>query len=215
MERSWNVSRKLISVFILVGCLLTNPAQAAFTSLPGINAVYDDQLDITWYTHITYIDGWSTAAANASAFTLDVNGTLYDNWRLPTVNVDGAGGFFDFTGPLCSSNPSGCVDNELMYNFYFNDLSVFTNALTGPGIYYNWIYFSSDAYNNPAAGGPVVQVVTPYVGLDHVQGETTQAAQALVFLVHDGNILTTVPEPSTYVLFITGLLGLLLLRRRT
>jgi len=202
----------------------------------GNGLIYDDVLDITWLQDANYAqtsgydsDGrmhWSQAKAWAAE--LSYGG--YDNWRLPSANLMNPNNpcyAYDGSCDQGYNNTTG----ELGHMFYNNlgnlgywgaDInfqpdyglinSSFTDATAGGGnisflnthSYYYWLdddYVPTDAWAFGANYG--------------IQGTTGKGSVNGSWAVHDGDIgASPVPLPAGIYLFLSGLVGLGLMRGR-
>jgi len=52
----------------------------------GNRLIYDDDLDITWYDSSAAANTWAGQMDWASALSVDFNGIIYDDWRLPVTD---------------------------------------------------------------------------------------------------------------------------------
>jgi len=162
---------------------------------------YDDVLDITWWGK-----GDLAAIDHAGATTWAANLTRggFTDWRLPSMDLDGAGGPGDIVN--CSTaSESDCRDNELGYLFHQYGV---TNANPAPFIGINALNYWSSTTGSKGRFR-VLNFGTGAIGLT--------SDQSLRLAVHDGNIfgVTAVPIPAAVWLFgsALGLLGWM--RRKT
>ncbi len=92
------MSAKISILGCAVGCVSmvfpTGSAQASLynrgTDTTGNRLIYDSGLNITWYD-FTYStadsDTWGNCLTWASALSVNIAGTIYDDWRLPTITI--------------------------------------------------------------------------------------------------------------------------------
>ncbi len=184
---------------------LTSVVDAALVSVLGGQAVYDDDLDITWMANANLIVGITNwADANAWAASLTVGG--FTNWRLPTTTQP---------DPSCDSQDIAlqgfgfdCTGSEMGHLFYNElggtagdsiltsgdpDLALFTNIQGN-------LYWSSTETVDPSfawrfgfGGG--------------IQTTDQKTFNNTAWAVHSGNI-GAVPIPAAVWLFGSGLIGL-------
>ncbi|RJQ19901.1 MAG: DUF1566 domain-containing protein [Nitrospiraceae bacterium] len=87
------MKRVITFLFVLAMVLgISMQAQAALElrgedSL-GNRLIYDNDLNITWYDYSNSASNWQTQVNWASGLSVDFEGTIFDDWRLPTT-VDG------------------------------------------------------------------------------------------------------------------------------
>lgn len=173
-----------------VACAHATAALTEFAWAPGL--VYDDQLDVTWLADADPggVMDWYAAHAFADAFSVEIGGVVYDDWRLPAVWG------FD-TGP-------GVVDGEMGH--LFTDYGVTSDA---PGLFVNlinedyWYDQELDAEN-----GLNFSFDPLFLGTYWNDKNSTQFGPR-VMLVFDG-----APYPAPGVLMIAAFGGLLTLGRR-
>lgn len=178
--------------------------------------VYDSDLDITWLDYTKISSSWQGQLDWAADLTVQFNGTIYDNWRLPATVEHGVLALTRFDGS--GSNGYNVTTSELGHLFY----TEFGNAAM----------YAPDGSRNTSYG---LLNKTPFVKLDRLQyWSSTQlsvnSGSAWVFhmstgeqdygytngsryaiAVHPGN-LAAVPEPGPSTLFLVG--GAMLALRR-
>jgi hypothetical protein len=201
-------------VGLVLGSVLTVPAEAALLSRLDGRAAYDDVLDITWVTDagLSGEGGWREQVAWADGLSL---GGAQD-WRLASISV-AAGlptGVADRGGIVdCStSTERACRDNELGYMYYHNLGGSEGDDLTG---------------NQTVDGVDLMNIQSYYwsgTELDSTSawdfnfGSGTQGLGRKLndnygWAVRSGDI-AVIPVPPAVWLFGSGLLGLLGLAKR-
>ena len=58
------------------------------TDSPGNRLIYDSDLNITWYDYTNSAAYWQTQIDWASALSINFEGNIYDDWRLPSTMVN-------------------------------------------------------------------------------------------------------------------------------
>jgi len=117
---------KKLVVLMLV--FISGAAQAALFDRGG-GFIYDDVLDVTWTKNpnINSFMNWdeSVAWADSLSFYDGVRDVTWDDWRLPSMDVNG-----DNTIVNCvSATELACRDNELGYMYHQNGVTPSSNVL--------------------------------------------------------------------------------------
>jgi hypothetical protein len=110
-----NLNRKISVVMVALGSV--SVAQAELIDR-GEGFIYDTVLNITWTQDVGH-NTWYEQDAWVQGLSLTHNGTVYDDWRLPNMDVNG-----DSVLVYCSTATElECRDNELGYMFFKNGIS--------------------------------------------------------------------------------------------
>lgn len=80
----------------------------------GNRLIYDSDLNITWYDYTRTMDTWETQMNWADALDIDLNGTHYNDWRLPST-VDG---LIDYGYDGTTTGGYNITSSELGHLFY-------------------------------------------------------------------------------------------------
>ncbi|NNF15751.1 MAG: DUF1566 domain-containing protein [Gammaproteobacteria bacterium] len=92
----------------------------------GDGMIYDDALDITWLQNANQAGG-EMSWADAMAWAADLEHGGFNDWRLPSMDVDG-----DELIVYCeAATEPVCRDNELGYMFYHNLMGNVFDILIG------------------------------------------------------------------------------------
>lgn len=229
---------------IVVGALLTNPADAALIDRGG-GLIYDSALNVTWLADANYAktsgydaDGkmsWQNAAgwADSLSYYDSVRNVSYTDWRLPTFNdLGGVGCDYGYSGTDCGYNVS-TVSSELAH-LYYGDLAnkgfVDSRGLQQDG--YGLVDDPANPHDESLFSNIQTYyywIGTPYNGTggnsqDHawylqtatgMQNYTSKGSNFYAWAVRDGDV-ATVPAPESFGLFISGmgLIGLAVNRQR-
>ena len=195
-------------IFLL---LLSFNASAALYDR-GNGLIYDDVLDITWLQDANYAqtsgyddDGimyWQEAKNFAEGVVL--NG--YSDWRLPSVGSQLFQGFNSVSNELgymfyvnLELNAGDIFSNNAQFYDYENGLMTSFNNIMLNAYWNNEEYDSSFAWSFNGLGNQDWDLKTsPYYS----------------WLVHDGDIGNPVPLPAGIWFFLSGLVGLGLMRGR-
>lgn len=173
----------------------------------GGGLIYDNVLDITWLQDANYAEtsgydsdgrlSWYEAVDWADGLTFGG----YDDWRLPSVDVNGDGSLADI-----NNNPDETElrDDEFAYMHYFNLGSEYGEPVIGDqtvdgvtlyNIQYNY-WYGTDIEPSPGFAA-IFQFVNGFRNAE--PRELIYAAWA----VRDGDV-SVVPEPLSSTLFIVG-----------
>jgi hypothetical protein len=170
-------------------------AQAALIDRGG-GFIYDDVLDITWTqtANINGPDSWLNQVAWADGLSIydSVRDVTWDDWRLPSMDVNGDGMVVD----CAIVAEAECRDNEYGYLGWQNGIS-----FSAPGPF---TIDASGAYwsSTDADGGVWFFDMRFFV---QGQGGIRPSTTAYAWAVMDGDV---VPIPAAAYLFASGL-GLL------
>ena len=207
--------------------LLATSASATLTDL-GTGAVSDDVLGISWAQDANLCVALGTCPLapsfngvmswfDANAWADDLTYAGFDNWRLPSVDVNDDGVIVD-----CSTaTESECRDNELGYMYYYNltpagstpptAMGTILTGSQGPFVNIQFGVWSETSATTDLAWQFAFGIAP------NVAGRTSAAFKATggfhVWVVRD-NAPASTPEPSTLLLIGVGVVGLLRNNRR-
>lgn len=195
--------RKPILLLAVILCGFSSLADATLlvrgTDVSGNQLIYDTDLDITWYDHSNY-DSWGNQVTWAAGLNVKFNGNDYTDWRLPSTADTSVG--YNITG-------------SEMGHLYYTELGNVAQAsilATGP-----FQHLLSDFYwSGTQAIDPSYTAFGFHFDSGNNSGNQQEAhgfpAQALA--VRNGDVgRSSVPEPSTLLLFAGGLAGFVAMRK--
>ena len=163
------------------------------TSVHGTyRLIYDTDFNITWYDYTKSGSSWQNQMSWASDLWVDLGGTIYKDWRLPTaLNQDG-------TGPCAGYNE--CAGSEMGHLYYTELGNSAGGPLTNKGAFLNLqtgLYWSGTEYGPDDAW--------PFYTIDGLQslGESGKYRSYYGIAVRPGDV-AVVPEPISSILFLTG-----------
>ena len=219
-----------LAVIILV---ISTSANAILVSRLGGLAYYDVEADLTWLADMqyAYTSGYSTDNANGTTFSssthiladgrmgrdaaliwanqLNINGTT--GWRLPeTLQPDSTCGALYINGPPGFN----CIGSELG-NMYYNVLGGEANTILSVVHNSNYDLFSNLSNTFLWSATDTLNNDITWVFNNGVGYQTTKikSFSFYAWAVHSGDV-ATVPEPSTAILILTGLISLVTLSKR-
>ena len=226
-------------IFLL---LLSFNASAALYDR-GNGLIYDDVLDITWLQDANYVDTSGYGADVGGQISMLAQGYMdwhtakiwaaqlsyggYDNWRLPSANlineedpchsyIGGCDFGYNSTGEMghmLINNLGNTGLNPYPYNFSFIDATsgVITSFLNLWGDEHYWL---DEEFTHSTSEYDEVKAWI-YSISGNGQGIKFKHLSSFGWAVHDGDIgASPVPLPAGIYLFLSGLVGLGLLRGR-
>ena len=194
----------------------------------GNRLIYDSDRNITWYD-LTYSinnpgeTSWGNSLTWASGLSVTFNGTVYNDWRLPTIIQNQTPPTYGYSGSdTYGYNITNSEMGHLFYTALGNKAYYATDGsypqpgwgLTNTGDFQHLFadYYYTDAtyaYNVWAAVYQSFRVGEQYAGAKLALGGTGIYAIA----VRDGDV-ASVPVPAAVYLLGSGLIGLVLVRRK-
>ena len=201
MLKGFNVLR-ITFVLLVLSSAFPFAAQATLIDR-GNGLIYDDVLDITWLQDANFGGAFNHQGALDFADSLVFQG--FDDWRLPSMDVNGDGDVVECVGVTEMT----CRDNELGYMYYYNLDGVLGANLTGDqGLLQNiqLSHWSNilDAFNPIAA-----RLFSFSAGLNFA---SVREGNLGAWAVRSGDVIAA-PAPASLTLIVVGLLGLVASRK--
>lgn len=161
------------------------------------DAFYDTDLNITWLRDAGLSSNSTFAQASSWANSLVLDGI--SGWRLPTDSVVCAG--------------FNCTTSEMGHLFY-TELGSTAPHHMNTGDFKNLTF---NGYWSGTADSARSGQSWAFSTIDGTQFSTLVGQRYSALAVHNGDILTPVPEPATYAMLLSGLglLGAVSLRRKS
>jgi PEP-CTERM motif len=195
------LSVMLISVPVQADVIVTGQVNYAGANR---NLIYDNDRDITYLDYAKPSANWATQMSWAAGLSVTIGGDTYSDWRLPSA--------LDSNGNLFMNNPgAGQVEtgSELGHLYfiefgdnYYNTVHIRTPfTQIGSSVFWESTEFDGGTY------GCFFDFNIGSQNADFKLGRHPAIA------VHPG-LVTTAPEPSSLVLLVSGLVGLVLRRKR-
>jgi hypothetical protein len=197
------------------------PLLVAGVRNPALVFVYDTQYDLTWLAEWPALGQqrrWDLASAWAAGLSYVVGGTVYDDWRLPSLTDTGTPGCnFGHVGTDCGYNVQTAAGGTV-----FSEYALLWYTRLG-----NIPYRSTTGSVNPGWGlsntGPFANLFSNYYwfGTEYApdttdawlfytgtgqQFQNDKSSLTLFAAVRDGDVLAgTVAEPATFGMLLAGL----------
>lgn len=204
-------ARSAIAALAMYVLFSTGAAQAALVTR-AVGMVYDDVLDITWLADWNYAKTsgydslgamqWSRAVAWAENLTYGG----FEDWRLPTIPV----------ACLIAPPAYGCAGNEMGHMYYNNLGGREGGSIVGVPNATNLALFSNiQPYYYWTGTDELVGSVYAWAFAANSAGYHVAAEKGYQFFavaVRDGDVLIPIPEPESYLLALTALGVLALVR---
>jgi hypothetical protein len=227
------VTTKNVAI-LLAGLLITGSAQAALIDR-GNGLIYDEDRNITWLANASLAadndfgvggvlaDGrmhWSVANDWIAAMNQD-SYLGNSNWRMPVAifpdsncTIDGSGNT-DRAGLNCNQSEMG----HLFYDELMGVSGESTYVNGDPELLAHFVNIKLDGYwtGTPFSPDPENQIWTFNFAPGNQDADDIPGGLLHVWAVRDGDVAaTSVPEPATYALLLTGLglIGLMAYRKR-
>jgi len=213
----------LLALVLVIG--LSAQAHAALwergTDSLGNRLIYDDDLNITWYDYTNASDNWQNQVDWASNLSVDFNGLIYDDWRLPSTVDDryspGHSGSTTAGSNITSSEMGHLFYAELGNKSYFDTVGNLQPGwgLINVGDFQNLMaasYWSGTEYSLNTSVAWVFNFNIGVQALD-TKGVIASVGYPKALAVRPGDVAGAVPEPSTVLLLSAGIAGIGVMRK--
>jgi hypothetical protein len=168
----------------------------------GGNLIWDPAQNITWYVPrynpVAYVINWSQAVAWAAGLTID--NTTAGSWSLPSMPAV-VSGITESTGLIIYTD-----QGQMGYLCYDEGIWDLNTASKGPFTNLEGEYWSSGEYE-PGL------YAWAFSFDDRIGTSTPESIPLFALAVHPGE-LAPVPIPGAILLFVSGLLGFAVVRRK-
>ncbi len=180
--------------------------------------IYDTDLNITWLDYTSEGMNWAPQKAWADNLSLTINGIVFDDWRLPVTLNTGISPVnpMDFTGTYSQGYNNSSSELGHLYYTELGGKGLFDAsgswqadyglANTGPfeNLLWGTSYWSETEYPYGNEGTWCLLMVNGAQMLVSKEGSGYRSGLAVI---SGSTVAEPVPEPSTFILFATGLAG--------
>ncbi|MGR3319320.1 MAG: PEP-CTERM sorting domain-containing protein [Candidatus Anammoxibacter sp.] len=185
----------------------------------GNNLIYDDDLNITWYDFSNVADTWQNQRNWAAGLSIDFDGTIYEDWRLPTT-VDGE---WEFGFDGSTTGGYNITTSEMGHLYYTELVNLGWQATDGTEAQPGWGLANTGDFQNLSANiywsGTDFPSSTSGAwdfGFNRgLQFINLKNGKFLALAVRSGDVTVSdigdtepIPEPATVALMGIGIVGL-------